>query len=213
MRKEIENIIDSPIIAVVRNINEGQALHVIEALMNGGINNIEVTFGETSPANIIREAKKRFNEDVLIGAGTVTNTEQVETAVDAGAQFIFSPNFNEEVVKKTLNNNVISIPGCFSPSEIYNAYSIGAHFIKAFPASTLGPSFIKDIKAPMPYLNIIPTGGINKDNITEFLRAGAIAVGLGSSLLDKQLLEEKKYIELTNNAKDFISIAKGAKFN
>lgn len=211
MRREVNNIIESPIIAVVRNVKEDKALHIIDALIKGGINNIEVTFGETSPADVIQEAKKRFKKDVLIGAGTVTTTEQVKIAADAGSEFIFSPIFNEEVVEETLNNNIISIPGCFSPSEIYNAYSMGAEIVKVFPANTLGADFIKDIKAPMPYLNIIPTGGINKDNMADFIHAGAIAVGLGSSLLDKKLLEEKNYTELTNYAKELISIAKSAK--
>lgn len=211
MRREIKNIIESPIVAVVRNVKEDKALHIIESLINGGINNIEITFGETSPANVIQEAKKRFKEDVLIGAGTVTTTEQVKIAADAGSEFIFSPIFKEEVVEETLNNNIISIPGCFSPSEIYNAYSMGADIVKVFPANTLGANFIKDIKAPMPYLNIIPTGGINKDNMAEYIHAGAIAVGLGSSLLDKKLLEEENYTELTNYAKELISIAKSAK--
>lgn len=211
MRKEIKNIIESPIIAIIRNVKEDQALHIIEALVNGGIYNIEVTFGETSPANVIKEAKKRFNKDLMIGAGTVTTTEQVKIAVNAGAQFVLSPNFKEEVVEETLSSDIISIPGCFSPSEIYNAYSMGAHMVKVFPANTLGPNFIKDIKSPMPYLNIIPTGGINKGNIAEFIRAGAIAVGLGSSLLYKQLLKEENYKELTNYAKGFLSIAKNAK--
>lgn len=210
MKTEIKNILDSPIIAVVRNVKESQALYIIEALLNGGINNIEMTFGKTSPVNIIRDAKKRFGEDIHVGAGTVVTTDQVKDAVNAGAQFIFSPNFKVEVVEETLRNDIISIPGCFSPSEIYNAYSLGAQIVKVFPANTLGAGFIKNIKAPLPYLNIVPTGGINKDNMTEFLNAGAIAVGLGSSLLDKHLIDEEKYKELTDHAKELISIAKSA---
>lgn len=213
MKKEIKNMIESPIIAVIRGVKENEALHVIEALMDGGINNIEVTFGETDPSYIIQEAKHRFKEDVLIGAGTVTTIEQVKAVADAGAQFVFSPNFKEEVVEETLHHDIISIPGCFSPSEIYNAYTMGADVVKVFPANVLGPGFIKDIKAPMPYLNIIPTGGINNNNMTKYIQSGAIAVGLGSSLIDKQLLEEKNYKELTKNAKESISIAKLAKLN
>lgn len=213
MKKEVKNIIDSPIVAVIRDVKEDQALHVIEALMNGGINNIEVTFGESDPAYIIKEAKKRFTEDVLIGAGTVTTTEQVKAVADVGAQFIFSPNFNKEVVEETLKNDIVSIPGCFSPTEIYDAYSMGADIVKVFPANVLGSGFIKDIKAPMPYLNIIPTGGIDKYNMAEYIKAGAIAVGLGSSLIDKQLLKEENYTELTKYAKEFVTIAKSAKLN
>lgn len=205
MKDGMKSIKESPVIAVMRNIPEEKSLHIIEALLKGGVKNIEMTFGSTSPASTIRQAKKIFADDVFIGAGTVLKTEQVKIAVEAGAQFVFSPNFNEEVVKETLKNQIISIPGCFSPTEIYNAYNLGAHAVKVFPANVLGPQFIKDIKAPMPFIDIVPTGGINKENIALYLQAGAIAVGLGSALLDKQAIMEEDYDRITYYAKELIS--------
>lgn len=208
--EKIIRIKKSPIIAVVRNIDENKVLYVIEALMRGGINNIEITYGshKNVSTHLIKEAKKMFRDDILIGAGTVLTIEQLNEAIDAGAEFIFSPVYNKKVVKETLENKLISIPGCFTPTEIYEAYLLGAQMIKVFPANILGPSFIKDILAPMPFLNLIPTGGINKDNLTNYIKSGAIAVGMGSSLLNKQIIDEENYSKLTELATKISELAK-----
>lgn len=208
--EKIIRIKKSPIIAVVRNVDENKVLYVIEALMRGGINNIEITYGshKNVSTHLIKEAKKMFRDDILIGAGTVLTIEQLNEAIDAGAEFIFSPVYNKEVVKETLENKLISIPGCFTPTEIYEAYLLGAQMIKVFPANILGPNFIKDILAPMPFLNLIPTGGINKDNLTNYIKSGAIAVGMGSSLLNKQIIDEENYSKLTELATKISELAK-----
>lgn len=197
---------ESPVIAVLRNLPENQSLKVIESLVEGGVHNIEVTFGANNPAKVIETAKKEFKNDVFIGAGTVLNEEHVKIAVDSGAQFAFSPIYNEEVVRLSLENGIISIPGCYSPTEIYEAHQLGAHAIKVFPATSLGPDFIKDIKAPMPQINIIPTGGINKDNIVDYLNAGAIAVGLGSSLINTEMVECENFNQITIQAQEFMKL-------
>lgn len=202
----LKNIADFPIIAVLRNLPEAQTLKVIESLLEGGVHTIEVTFGENNPAQIIKATKNEFQNDVFVGAGTVLNTEHVKIAVDAGAQFAFSPIYSEEVVLLSLENDIISIPGCYSPTEIYEAHQLGAQAIKIFPATALGPNFIKDIKAPMPFLNIIPTGGINKDNIVSYFHAGALAVGLGSSLVNKEMVESNNFNQITLRAKELINL-------
>ncbi len=202
----LKNIADFPIIAVLRNLPEDQTLKVIESLLEGGVHTIEVTFGENNPAQIIKAAKNEFQNDVFVGAGTVLNTEHVKIAVDAGAQFAFSPIYSKEVVRLSLENDIISIPGCYSPTEIYEAHQLGAQAIKVFPATALGPNFIKDIKAPMPFLNIIPTGGINKDNIVSYFDAGALAVGLGSSLVNKEMVESNNFNQITLRAKELINL-------
>lgn len=208
MRQTIENIKGSPIIAVIRNVEEKETLNIIEALLKGGVTNIEITYGLTSPTKLITNAIKEFKTDAVIGAGTVLTTEQVNESIAAGAKFIFSPVFDKETVEETVKQGVISIPGCISPTEIYEAYKIGASMVKVFPANILGPHFIKDIKVPMPFLDIIPTGGINKENIGEYLKAGALAVGMGSSLIPSDLIENKSYDQLTNHARELSSIAK-----
>lgn len=203
---DLKSFSDFPIVAVLRNIPEDRALKVIESLLEGGVRNIEVTFGENSPAKVIKEAKNEFRQDIFIGAGTVLNTEHVKIAIDAGAQFTYSPIYSEEVVRISLKSGIISIPGCYSPTEIYEAYQLGAQAIKVFPATTLGPNFIKDIKAPMPFLNIIPTGGINKDNIVSYFEAGAIAVGLGSSLVKDELVKNNDFQQITLRARELVNL-------
>lgn len=202
----LKSIEESPIIAVLRNIPQENSLKVIEALLSGGIHNIEVTFGSGNTAEMIKEAKNEFKNDVFIGAGTVLNTEHVKIAVDAGAQFAFSPVYSEEVVRLALENKMISIPGCYSPTEIYEAYKIGAQAVKVFPAASLGAGFIKDIKAPMPFINIIPTGGINKDNILGYFNAGALAVGLGSSLVKNEMVKQNNFSQITLRAQEFMNL-------
>nr|WP_309100002.1 bifunctional 4-hydroxy-2-oxoglutarate aldolase/2-dehydro-3-deoxy-phosphogluconate aldolase [Fredinandcohnia onubensis] len=207
MKKEIQRITENKIIAVIRNIPEGKVLKVMEALLLGGIKTMEVTFGSPNTVGVIKKASEVFKDDLLIGAGTVLTVTEVDQAVEAGAKFIFSPNFSDNVVKRTLQHNVISIPGVMTPSEIYQAHEAGADAVKLFPAKIVGASFIKDIKGPMPFVNFIPTGGIDKNNITDFLKAGSIAVGMGGSLLDKQMITEGNYKQLTQHVKEIMKIA------
>jgi 2-dehydro-3-deoxyphosphogluconate aldolase/(4S)-4-hydroxy-2-oxoglutarate aldolase len=211
MRKELQRIADNPIIAVIRNVPEEKALKVMEALLLGGIKIMEVTFGSPNMEGVIKKAREDFGDDVLVGAGTVLTEKHVNNAVFAGAQFIFSPNFDEKVVKLTLEHDILSIPGVMTPTEIYKAYETGAHAVKIFPANVVGPGFIKDIKGPMPFIDIIPTGAIHKDNITSFFEAGALAVGMGGSLVDKRLILEENYKQLTQNARELVSKVEGNK--
>src|SRR5690625_4218722 len=134
MERILLKVKGSPIVAVVRNIPDDQVLYVVETLLKGGVSNIEIAFGKYNTPKAIEDTKKQFSDDVTVGAGTVLTTEEVDIAINSGAQFIFSPNFNEEVVKRTVEKNVISIPGCFTPTEIYNAHQCGAHVVKVFPA-------------------------------------------------------------------------------
>lgn len=204
MRKELRRIADNPIIAVIRNVPEEKAIKVIESLLLGGIKVMEVTFGSPNTEGVIKKAKDVFGNEVLVGAGTVLTEKQVNSAVHAGAEFIFSPNFDEKVVKLSLQHDVISIPGVMTPTEIYKAYEAGAHAVKIFPANVVGPGFIKDIKGPLPFIDIIPTGGIDKENITGFLEAGSLAVGIGGSLIDKRLIQEGNYQQLTQSASELV---------
>lgn len=200
---------ESPIIAVIRNMDEKNVYNIIEALLKGGIRNIELTYGASSPAPLIKKVKREFKRDIVIGAGTVLTVEQAKESIDYGAEFIFSPIYDKNVVIETVRQNVISIPGCYSPTEMYEAYQSGAKIVKLFPATSLGPDFIKDIKAPMPFLNIIPTGGINKENISNYIKAGAIAVGMGGALLDKDLIADKNFKKLADNSRELVNIALG----
>lgn len=202
MIEDLSKIAQSKVIAVLRNIPEDRVLKVIEALLEGGVKTMEITFGSPNTEEIIKKSIEAFGKDLLVGAGTVLTEEEVDRAVEAGAKFIFSPNYDEKVVKRTLYNNVISIPGAITPSEIYQAHLAGAHAVKVFPAQIVGANFIKDLAGPLPFIKLIPTGGIDKNNIAEFLNAGALAVGMGGSLLLDKYIQEEDYQALTDHAKE-----------
>lgn len=191
------------IIAILRGAHPLDVLKIAEALYNGGIRILEVTMNSAEPLNVIRSLSTRFSSDMLIGAGTVLSTEAVEQVVEAGASFVLSPIANEDIIKASKKLGVLSIPGAFTPTEIYNAYKNGADVVKVFPANS--PSYIKDISAPLPGIKLLPTGGITLDNIVNYKKAGAFGFGLGSSLVDTKREVNQTYLsEITNTAKKFV---------
>jgi 2-dehydro-3-deoxyphosphogluconate aldolase/(4S)-4-hydroxy-2-oxoglutarate aldolase len=206
-----EQIVKNKIIAIIRDVPEDKLLCLAEALYLGGVKMMEVTFdqsGKTSPEETARGIaliKKEFKQDVLVGAGTVMNQHQVNTACKAGAQYIISPNTNPTVVEETIRSGMVSIPGAMTPTEIDAAYSLGADFVKLFPAGDLGLGYIKSVLAPMNHIQVLAVGGINHENLTDFLKAGLAGVGVGSNLVNKKLIKAGAYHEITANAKKYTS--------
>jgi len=208
---DTHNIKENSIISVLRNIPKEKILKVVEALVKGGIFNIEIAFGSNEhkiTGEMINTINKEYGDYVTVGAGTVLLREQVDIAAENGAKFVFSPNFNKDIVQLSLKNNMIPIPGCYTPSEIFEAYKLGTQTIKLFPATSLGPEFIKNIKSPLPFINLIPTGGIDKNNIEDYFNAGAFAVGVGSSLVDNAVVKLNHFDQITANAKKLSNIGK-----
>jgi len=201
-REEIrKSIKEKKVLAVVRMNNPDQLLKVIEAIMNGGVTGIELTMTIPNAIESIKLADKKFGDDILLGVGSVTNSETALKAIDAGAKFVVSPIYKSEIVDSVIKSNLVVIPGGFTPTEIQAAYEQGADFVKIFPADNLGMSFIKSIKAPLPHLNVIPTGGVNLSNAIDWINHGASAVGIGSALVDKEAIESGDFNKLTENAK------------
>jgi len=196
----INKITKSGVIAVVRNLNYKQTLHVVESLVKGGITGIEITVSSNNAFDSIKDAKKQFGKEAIIGAGTVLDGETARKAIEKGAEFIFAPSLNKETIQVSNRYGKIAIPGVLTPTEIVKAYEWGADAVKIFPASALGPKFIKDIKTPLDYISIVPTGGITLDNVSEYIQAGAMAVGIGGSLINKQIIHERRWQEITNIA-------------
>jgi len=188
-------------LAVVRLPNPSDAEPVAEALLNGGVSAIEITLSTPNTFEVIQKISDDFKEDALVGIGSVTTIEQATKAIEAGAKYVVCPVFKPEIIKATFELGIPTIPGCFTPSEIQSAYEAGAQVIKVFPADRLGMSYFKSIKAPLPHLNLIPTGGVTLTNAGEWLQNGAFAVGLGSALMDKKAIAEKNYSKLTENSK------------
>jgi 2-dehydro-3-deoxyphosphogluconate aldolase/(4S)-4-hydroxy-2-oxoglutarate aldolase len=205
-REEVrERILKNKVVAVVRTKNPDQLSDTINALVEGGVIGIELTMTIPNAIDAIAKAAKEFGNKILLGVGSVTTADVANRAIDAGANFVVSPVYDQGVVDATIAQNKLIIPAGFTPTEIQNAYLNGADFVKIFPADNLGMSFIKSIKAPLPHLNVIPTGGVTIDNAIEWINHGASAVGIGSALVDNKAIETENYELLTEKAKKLCS--------
>jgi 2-dehydro-3-deoxyphosphogluconate aldolase/(4S)-4-hydroxy-2-oxoglutarate aldolase len=161
--------------------------------------------------DVIARVKKQFNTEIMVGAGTVLDAPTAKRAIDAGADFIFSPHVDIETITLTQRYGKLSIPGAMTPTEVVRAYQAGGDMIKIFPASSLGPKYIKELKGPLSHIPMMPTGGVTVDNAASFIQNGSIAVGAGGSLLDKKVLQTKDYDTLTDIARQFTTVIRQAK--
>jgi 2-dehydro-3-deoxyphosphogluconate aldolase / (4S)-4-hydroxy-2-oxoglutarate aldolase len=200
-RKEtIQQISNLGVIAVIRLQDANKLSRVVDAIRSGGVKAIEITMTVPNAIPMIRSLAANLPPDVLLGAGTVTNPQTAEEVIQAGARFVVSPVLNPEMIKVCNAADIAVLPGCYSPTEIFAAWDAGADVIKIFPATSLGPKFLKDIAGPFPYIKMMPTGGVTLDNVGEWIAAGAVAVGIGSDLLDKKAIEQGNYAVLTERA-------------
>jgi 2-dehydro-3-deoxyphosphogluconate aldolase / (4S)-4-hydroxy-2-oxoglutarate aldolase len=200
----LSEIFEHKIVAIVRGANPDDVLKIARALFDGGIRLMEVTMNSDNAIEVIRQLRMSMNENMLIGAGTVLDGASAKKVIDAGAQFIISPSFIEEVVKATKQLEVVSIPGAYTATEIVNAYNNGGDIIKVFPAAS-NFNYIRDIRAPLPHIPLMPTGGISLENIKAFQSAGAVAFGIGTALVDtKKEITEDYLMQLSKTAKQFV---------
>lgn len=209
-KNTIKKILDEKIIVIVRGVNKEKLIPFAEALYNGGIRLMEITFSsdgaisdEETSQNIMM-LTKHFCNRMLIGSGTVLTKEQVRLTARAGGKFVISPDTNEEVIKETLKQGLVSIPGALTPTEAQSAYKHGADFVKLFPISSLGTSYIKALCAPLSHIKFLAVGGVNEKNISEYIRAGAVGVGIGGNITS--LLAESNYEAITDLAKRYVEV-------
>ena len=194
------------IVAIVRGIEPEKSLKVAQALYDGGIRMMEITYDQRNPdswtttARSIGEIAKAFAGRMLVGAGTVTSVELVEMTHEAGGMFIISPNTNADVIRRTRELGMVSMPGALTPTDVVNAYEAGADIVKIFPISTLGPEYLKAIKAPLSHIPMMAVGGINEKNIPDYLAAGAIGVGVGGNLANKAWIDAGEFHKITETA-------------
>ncbi|MGW8824176.1 bifunctional 4-hydroxy-2-oxoglutarate aldolase/2-dehydro-3-deoxy-phosphogluconate aldolase [Paenibacillus sp. JNUCC32] len=201
----MSSILDNKIIAIIRGANSKDVLNMAKALHEGGVNILEITMNSPNALSAIEEITVELGDRVVVGAGTVLDSETARAAILAGAKFILSPTVDIETIQMAKRYGAVSIPGAFTPTEILSAYENGGDIIKVFPA-TLGPSFIKDIRGPLPQIPLLPTGGIGLNNIQEFMKAGAIGCGIGSALVNTQLeITDEYFVQLTEKARQFAS--------
>ncbi len=202
--EKLNLIRETGIIAIMRAQSSDQLIAAADAIKKGGVRVIEVTMTTPGALGVIEEATKRYGEDVLFGAGTVLDPETARSAILAGAGFVVAPTLNLEMIALCNRYSIPITPGCYTPTEMLTAWEAGADMIKLFPADVGGPRLVKAIRAPLPQLDIVPVGGVNLNTAAEFIRMGAVALGVGSSLVNQKLLDAGDMAELTRRASAFV---------
>jgi len=210
-KSEIISLLTNPgIIAVVRAQKAEQVIPLSEALIAGGVIAIEITMTTPNAIEAIRDARKKLGERAVIGVGTVLNEKVCREAIEAGAEFVVTPICRTEFVAIARAADRPIMLGAYTPTEAQTAHEAGADFIKIFPADTLGPGYIKALRAPLPHLKIVPTGGVDVNNVGDFFKAGCAAVGVGGSMVTAKMLQEGDWAGLTKVAREFVEAARAA---
>lgn len=216
MREDvIRRIQEHKVIAIVRGIKPEAGLQLAQALYDGGIRLIEVTFDQADTEKqlqtvcMIQTLCRHFGDRMAIGAGTVTSVELVEKAAAAGAQYIISPDACENVIHRTRELGMVSIPGALTPTEITMAHRWGADFVKLFPVGAIGAGYAKAVTAPLNHIKLLAVGGVNAGNIAQYLKAGCCGAGVGGNLVDKKLVEAGLFAQITQNAVQLIQAVNG----
>lgn len=199
----LEKITDHKMIGILRGYNTEDAVKIVGTLIDSGFNVVEVALNSPNAKATLKALKETFGDDIVLGAGTVLNTVDAGDCIEAGAEFLLSPVYNEAVLEFSAEKGVLYIPGCYTPTEIYNAQDAGAGMVKVFPAGQLKASYIKDVLAPMNDLVLLPTGGVTPENINEFLDAGAKAAGISSALVPKGKVDESLLEDVSDRVKKF----------
>lgn len=212
MREEvIERVSREKIIAIVRGVGSEQCMKVAQALYDGGIRLMEVTYDQSRPeswdatAKAIGDIVRAFEGKMLVGAGTVTEPSLVDLTREAGGLFIISPDTNIDVIKRTRELGLVSMPGALTPSEIMTAHRAGADFVKLFPAADMGPGYLKAVRAPLNHVKLMAVGGVNEKNVADFLAAGAVGAGVGGNLANRAWIEAGEFGKITAAARALVS--------
>ena len=212
MKKDvIQSILDNKLIVIVRGIENSKLLPLAQAMYNGGIRLLELTYDSTGNTTDIMTAhnitmlKEYFGDKMHIGAGTVTTPQQAKLTYEAGGSFVISPDTNPEVIKTTIQHDMVSIPGALTPTEIQTAHRWGADFVKLFPVTNMGPDYVKAVKAPLNNIRMLAVGGINLDNIQHYLNCGICGFGIGSNITDKKLISSGNYEGITALAEQYVN--------
>ena len=206
----IRKVYKNKIIAIVRGMDKEKTVKIAKALYEGGIRFVEVTFNQKNPdkfhetADCIRAIREEMGDKMYVGAGTVTSTALVDMAAEAGALYIISPDTDVEVIRRTRELGLVSMPGAYTPTEAKTAFNAGADFIKLFPCIGDGPGYVKALCAPFNHIPFLAVGGVDADNAAAYIKAGAVGVGVGSSLAKKAWVDAGEYYKITEEAKKMI---------
>jgi 2-dehydro-3-deoxyphosphogluconate aldolase / (4S)-4-hydroxy-2-oxoglutarate aldolase len=208
----LQRIRDTGLIPVVRAESADQAMRAVAAIKAGGVGVLEVTMTVPGAIGVIKELTAAFGDEALIGAGTVLDPETARACIEAGAQFIVSPALNEKTIAFCRDNDVAVFPGALTPTEVVRAWNAGADAVKVFPAGAVGgASYLKALKAPLPQIELVPTGGVSLKTAADFIKAGAMALGVGADLVDPRALREGREELITERARQFLEIVREAR--
>jgi 2-dehydro-3-deoxyphosphogluconate aldolase / (4S)-4-hydroxy-2-oxoglutarate aldolase len=211
MKDVLANLQAGGVVAIVRLDDLSSAVPLTEALRRGGITAVEFTFTNRLASRVIEEVREKVPAGIAIGAGTVLDPETARIAILAGAEFIVTPTLNTATIELCNRYSIPTVIGAFTPTEIITAWQAGASVVKVFPASVGGPRYLKDVRGPLPQVKLIPTGGVSVDNAGDFIRAGAIAVALGSNLVDAKTVAAGDWAEIEKRSKAVIAAVKTAR--
>jgi 2-dehydro-3-deoxyphosphogluconate aldolase / (4S)-4-hydroxy-2-oxoglutarate aldolase len=208
MSKEVEQQLEEAgLIPVLRARSAKEALGVVEAMVAGGVTVVEVTMTVPGAIDVLRELKRSYGNKLLLGSGTVTDRKECAATIEAGAEFVVSPSLHMDVIAETKAADKVSLPGALTPTEVITAWRAGADFVKVFPCSAMGgASYLKSLKAPFPFLRLVPTGGVTLQTAASFLEAGASALGIGSDLVNLLAHADGKPEVITNSARAYVEI-------
>jgi 2-dehydro-3-deoxyphosphogluconate aldolase/(4S)-4-hydroxy-2-oxoglutarate aldolase len=207
----LNRVLEAGIIAILRVPTSDQLANVARALLDGGIDVIEVTFTVPNALEILAAVKRDLGSRALLGMGTVLDPESARAALLAGAEFIVSPSLNLDVIRLCHRYDKVVIPGAFTPTEILAAWDAGADVVKVFPSDSVGPAYLKALRGPFPQIRLIPTGGVNLETLPAFIKAGASAVGVGSSLVDPKAIRDGNFARLRDLAAEYVRALKTAR--
>ena len=212
MTSTSDRIMEIGVIPVVRSSSSNEALAAAEAIKAGGIPMVEITMTVPGAIDVIRTVAARFGNEMLVGAGTVLDPKTAERCLEAGAAFVVAPGLNLDVVRLVRQRGQVVMPGALTPTEVITAWQAGADFVKIFPCGNVGgPAYLKSLRAPLPQVRMVPTGGVNLANAGEFIRAGAVAIGVGSDLVDSKAMAAGRFEVLTENARKFVEVVRSAR--
>ena len=213
-QEEIKQLVlDTRIVAIIRGFAPDTCLRLAEAYSAGGIRLVEVTFNQKAPetwkdtAAAIRAIRERFGGHVRAGAGTVLTEEQLSMCIDAGGEYMITPNVKPELIRSCVRQGLVAMPGALTPSEAVDAWEAGAAFVKIFPAGSLGPGYVKALRAPLAHIPMLAVGGITADNVADFMRVGCVGAGVGGNLTNKEWIAAGAWDKIADTARQLVSNA------
>jgi 2-dehydro-3-deoxyphosphogluconate aldolase/(4S)-4-hydroxy-2-oxoglutarate aldolase len=211
MNETLSRLDDSGVVAVLRGVEADQLIEITEALREGGVTAVEITADTPDVAEKLGEVAASFDDEVVVGTGTVLDSETARTTLMAGAEFVVSPSLHEDVIETCNRYGAVTAPGVMTPTEAIRGYEAGADFVKVFPAKTVGPAHLGAMKGPLGQIPMMPTGGVSPDNAADYVDAGAFAVGAGGALVDYDAAERGDYETITETAREFTRVVEEAR--